>query len=39
MKTIKINNLGMLDVGDESEVVKNPYSGESIKLEPEAVAV
>lgn len=29
---------GML-IGDESEVVSNPYTGESVTLIPEAVAV
>ena len=28
-----------LQVGKESEVVKNPYSGESVELCPEAVAL
>jgi hypothetical protein len=26
-------------VGSESEVITNPFSGESVKLQPEAVAV
>ena len=34
-----VKGLGTLEVGDKPETVQNPYSGESVELEPLAVAV
>jgi len=38
MKQI-IKGIGEVDIRENSEVVKNPFSGESCELEPEAVAI
>lgn len=34
-----IKGIGEVEVFDKSETIKNPFSGESCELEPEAVAI
>lgn len=38
-KPMQVGNLGILEVGDKSEMIRNTFSGEEIELCPEAVAV
>jgi len=39
MKEVEFKGIGKLQVYDDSEMVQNPFSGETIDLEPEAVAL
>lgn len=41
IKELGMNSLfkGQLEIGKESELVANPFTGESVTLEPDAVAV
>lgn len=39
MRLVEFKGIGKLEVFDKGEAVQNPFSGESVGLEPEAVAL